>query len=304
MLDTAGPHAERVAALTWWMTGGAAAILLLVLALTAYAVFAAPDRRHWLGSSGAIVAGGIVFPVVTLTVLLIVGLTMLRAIDPPAESVGLRIEVTGEQWWWRVSYLDDEGTVMAVSANEIRMPVGVPVEFVLKAADVIHSFWVPSLAGKLDMIPGRVNTYRFSAGRAGVYRGQCAEYCGAQHALMAFYAVAMEPQAFDDWLRRESGPAAAAGDDAARGARLFVETGCGACHTIRGTPAGGVIGPDLTHVGSRVSIAAGTLRNERSTLAAWIASAQHIKPEARMPSFAVLDADDLDALAGYLGGLK
>ncbi|MYZ48929.1 c-type cytochrome [Rhizobiales bacterium L72] len=287
------------------MFAAAAAIFLLVLALALFAVFARPERRRWLGGRVVVIAGGVAFPVIALSALLVFGLSTLRALDPPPAPGGIRIEVTGRQWWWEVRYLDAEGGTIAISANEVRMPVGVPVEFVLKSADVIHSFWVPSLAGKLDMIPGRVNSYRFAAGRPGIYRGQCAEYCGAEHALMAFFAVAMEPAAFRDWMARERGPAAAPGDAAARrGAEVFLNAGCAACHTIRGTEAKGAIGPDLTHVGGRVSLAAGTLPNNIGSMEGWIASSQHIKPGNFMPSFDVLSSEDLVAVAAYLESLR
>lgn len=213
--------------------------------------------------------------------------------------------MVGERWWWRVHYLDENGDISFVTANEIRMPVGQPVRFELKAQDVIHSFWVPSLAGKLDMIPGRTNSYTFSAEKPGVYRGQCAEYCGAQHALMAFYAIAMEPGEFEAWALDQARPA---GEPRIpyleRGQALFIENGCGACHTVRGTPADGELGPELTHVGSRVSIGAGILPNYRGALAGWISSVQHLKPEALMPSYGNLEGEELRAIAAYLESLK
>jgi cytochrome c oxidase subunit 2 len=204
-----------------------------------------------------------------------------------------------------VHYLDAEGATRVVGANEIRIPVGRPIEFVLKTRDVIHSFWVPSLAGKLDMIPGHTNAYRFAAERPGIYRGQCAEYCGAQHALMAFYVVAMTGEDFDAWYAREAKPAAEPDTPfLARGKTLFLETGCGACHVVRGTPADGRLGPDLTHVGSRLSLAAGTFPNNQGTLAGWIASAQHLKPGNLMPSFGNLQGEELRAIAAYMESLK
>ncbi len=192
-----------------------------------------------------------------------------------------------------------------MTANEIRIPVGVPVEFVLRSADVIHSFWVPSLAGKLDMIPGRVNRYTFSAERPGIYRGQCAEYCGAQHALMAFSVVAQERADFDTWYVAQARNAREPTTELAEeGRKLFHASGCGACHTVRGTSAQGQLGPDLTHVGGRLTIAAGILPNNPGTLAAWVASAQHLKPGNRMPSFATFSGPELRSLAAYLGSLQ
>lgn len=299
-----GPHADAVETLSWIMFIAGGAILLLVMILTVLAIILPPERRQWMASRRFIIGLGIIFPVVTLSALLVYGLWIARAVAGPGTAT-LRIEIVGERWWWRVHYLDAEGAVRLVLANEIRIPVNEPIEFVLKTQDVIHSFWVPSLAGKLDMIPGRTNIYRFSAERPGIYRGQCAEYCGAQHALMAFYVIAMEQREFEAWYAREAAPAPEpAFPLLARGKELFIANGCGACHTIRGTEAQGRIGPDLTHVGGRVSIAAGTYPTHVGTLAGWIASSQHLKPENLMPSFGNLPGEDLRAIAAYLESLK
>jgi cytochrome c oxidase subunit 2 len=180
---------------------------------------------------------------------------------PPADDT-LRVTVTGHQWWWRVVYESPDGTRFE-SANEVRIPTGRGTAIDLVGADVIHSFWVPNLAGKVDMIPGRTNTLTLQADRAGISRGQCAEYCGGAHALMAFNVVAMEPDDFETWLAAEAAPARTPetpGEE--EGLALFLSHGCGACHAIRGTEADGTIGPDLTHVGSRTSLAAGILRND------------------------------------------
>lgn len=299
-----GPHADSVATLTWVMVGGAAAILLLVTVLTVLAIVLRPERRSWMGSRKFIIWLGVVFPVVTLTALLVYGLWIGRDILRPGEPA-LRIEVIGERWWWRVRYVDVEGNRRLESANEIRIPTGRPIEFILKTQDVIHSFWVPNLAGKLDMIPGHTNVYRFAADRPGIYRGQCAEYCGAQHALMAFYVVAQEPAEFEHWYMQEAQHAREpASPLLGRGRELFLSNGCGSCHTVRGTPASGSSGPDLTHVGSRRSIAAGTFPTNVGTLAGWISSAQHLKPDNLMPSFGNLRGEELRAIAAYLESLK
>jgi cytochrome c oxidase subunit 2 len=305
MFEAHGPAAASIVTLTWVMIVGSALILGLVVALTVYAMVGEPERRHWLAGNRFIIGAGIVFPVATLTVLLIYGLALTHEIGGSRGSAALRVEVTGEQFWWRVHYLDAEGRTSAASANEIRMPTGAPVEFVLKTRDVIHSFWVPSLGGKLDMVPGLVNVLRLQADRPGVYRGQCAEYCGAQHAQMAFHVVAETPQAFDRWLTNERDNALSpASAFLQTGRTLFLSTGCGACHAIRGTEAVGVIGPDLTHVGSRRSIGAGMYPTNAGTLAGWIASAQHLKPGNKMPSFDMLRGEELRAIAVYLESLK
>ena len=304
-LAPSGPHAGAIETLGWIMFIGGSLIFLLVLVLIAVTIVVPQDRRRWLAHRNTVIAGGIAFPLVVLTALLVYGLFVGRALTVDADDPALRIEVVGEQWWWRVRYLDGTGETRFVTANEIRIPVGQPVEFILKSADVIHSFWVPSLAGKLDMIPGRVNTYTFSAGQPGTYRGQCAEYCGAQHALMAFYVVAMEPDEFEAWARGQSRPASDPNIPyLEKGQDLLLANGCGACHTIRGTPADGSLGPDLTHIGSRVSIGAGIFPNNPGTLAGWISSAQHLKPEAFMPSFGNLEGEELRAIAAYLENLK
>lgn len=303
-LAPAGPHSAQVATLAWVMFAGGAAVFLIVALATAAAVFAPRRMRAALSTHGAIIADGAAFPIITLTALLVYGLVGVRALSgagPPA----LRIEVVGERWWWRIHYLDGDGAIRLTTANEIRIPVGLPVEFRLVSPEVIHSFWIPSLGGKLDMIPGRVNSYVLSADKPGVYRGQCAEFCGAQHAQMAFYAVAMPLDAFEAWFAAQSAPAAPPDDDLRRrGAELFLAQGCGACHAIRGGPADGTRGPDLTHVGARLSLGAGMLPNNAGTIAGWIASVQQLKPEALMPSYSSLDGDELRALAAYLEGLR
>lgn len=304
-LDPAGPNAERTETLAWVMFIGGGLVFLMVVCLAALAVFLPHHRRRWLASHNVIVAGGIAFPLVVLSALLVYGFVVARTLVGGTEDPALTVEVVGEQWWWRVNYLDETGGIRFVTANEIRMPTGKPVRFVLKSHNVIHSFWVPSLAGKLDMIPGRANSYTFSARKPGTYRGQCAEFCGAQHALMAFFVVAVEPTEFEAWMFVQSGPAEET--DIAfvqEGRRLFLANGCGACHTIRGTEAKGILGPDLTHVGGRLSIGAGILPNHAGTLAGWISSAQHLKPEILMPSFGNLEGKELRSIAAYLESLK
>ncbi|MEJ7667986.1 MAG: cytochrome c oxidase subunit II [Casimicrobiaceae bacterium] len=303
-LDPQGPDAQRIATIAWILFGGAAVIFFAVMALAGYAIFAVPERRGWIASTKLIIGAGVVFPVVALSVLLIYTFGVAGALVGGKDSTPLKIAVTGEMWWWRVHYLDASGHPLLVTANEIHIPVGRPIELSLATADVLHSFWLPNLAGKLDMIPGRVNVLRFTADQAGVSRGQCAEYCGAQHAKMAFYVVAKAPLEFDAWLAAQREPAEVPHTEQhARGRVLFVPH-CGACHTVRGTPAAGVLGPDLTHIGSRRSLAAGILPNNVGTLAGWIASSQHLKPENRMPSFDIFTGEELRALAAYLESLQ
>jgi cytochrome c oxidase subunit 2 len=250
-----------------------------------------------------IVAGGIVFPAVVLTALLIYSLARAGALydrEPPS----VRIAVVGHQWWWHVAYLDAQGKVDFVTANELHIPVGKSVEIALESADVLHSFWVPNLAGKLDLVPGKDNRMRLSAARPGAWRGQCAEYCGGPHAQMAFFVVAAEESEFEAWREAQRRPARAPETEAARKGREVFLARCAACHTVRGTPARGELGPDLTHVGSRRSIGAGILPNNTGAIGGWIASSQHIKPGNLMPSFEHFSGEELRALAAYVESLK
>lgn len=310
VLSPAGPEAAEVATLSWVLFIGGAAIFVGVMALAAYALLSPPARRRWLSRPATVVAAGGIFPVVTLTVLLTYGLvltewTQTTAETPVAGATPLRIDVVGEQWWWRVTYLDDDGAPVFETANEIRIPVGRPVQFTLRSADVIHSFWVPKLGGKRDMIPGRVNQLTLTASEPGLFRGQCAEYCGGPHAMMAFEVMALAPAAFDQWLDAQRQPARAPADDFARqGLALFLGHGCGACHSVRGTAAAGRIGPDLTHLGGRRTLAAASFPTNQGTLAGWIADNQHLKPGNHMPAFAVFTGVELRALAAYLEGLE
>jgi cytochrome c oxidase subunit 2 len=215
----------------------------------------------------------------------------------------LAIHVTAKQWWWRIQYRTPAGPVE--TANEVRLPLGRRVQLQLSSPDVIHSFWVPSLAGKMDVIPGRLTRLALEPTRVGTFRGACAEYCGASHALMAFSVVVLEPGEFRAWLAAQARPAAEPVNAlAARGRTAFVANGCSACHTIRGTPAAGPIGPDLTHVGGRLRIAAETLPNDPESLERWIGHPDRFKPGVHMPAFRALAGDERSALAAYLSGLE
>lgn len=293
--------AARVAELTWIMVVGGGLILLLVVVLTAVALFGRASWRRALSGEGIVVWLGIALPMVVLTVLLIYGFALLRLeVAPEFSGDPLRIEVEGEQWWWRVIYHHPDDSTTE-SANELRFPVGQPVELVLTTADVIHSFWLPAYGGKVDMIPGRTNYLRFLPTHPGVTRGQCAEYCGGAHALMAFYAVAMPAESFQQWLEHEKQEARAA-DPA--GQQAFLANGCGGCHRVRGAPARGLIGPDLTHVGSRLSLGAGILSADHEGFRDWLARHQHLKPDNRMPPYELLSEEELTTLASYLVALE
>jgi cytochrome c oxidase subunit 2 len=297
--DPQSPAAAAIAELAWVMFAGAALVFVLVMALAAIAVFRRPT---WLGRHSVVIAGGIAFPTGVVLALLLYSLRIAAA--GQGEPSGLRIEVIGHQWWWQIRYLDARGSVDFETANEIRLPVGQPVQLEVASADVLHSFWVPSLAGKLDMIPGKNNRLRLRAGASGVVRGQCAEYCGGPHAQMAFFVVAQAPAEFEAWREAQRRPAQTPGNELTTKGRDVFLAHCAACHTVRGTAAAGELGPDLTHVGSRVSIGAGILPNNTGAIGGWIASSQHIKPGNLMPSFQRFSGGELQALAAYVESLK
>jgi cytochrome c oxidase subunit 2 len=286
------------------MTVSGIVIWIAVIVLTVWAIRTPPEAHNHHRTNLLIIGGGAVVPTILLAVLLVYGLAPIPALLAPAPEGSLKIVVTGEQWWWRVRYELPDGEPV-VLANEIRLPVGEPVEFRLGSPDVIHSFWIPSLGGKMDMIPGRVTRLALTPTKTGVFRGACAEYCGTSHALMNFYVVVHEKEDFERWLAHQRAPALPPGASIQeRGQELFLANGCGACHTIRGTRANGVVGPDLTHIGGRLSIGAGILPNEVEALIRWIARTEHVKPGVLMPHFGMLPEEELQALAIYLKGLK
>ena len=299
ILDPAGPYATSVSLLAWILFAIGAAVTLLVLAALFVALFGRPQLRAKLGGTAAIWLGGIALPVAVLTVLLIYGLSLTRQLSDPIVGNEMRVRVTGEMWWWRVAYLDESGREIAHDANELHIPAGRPIVLELQSADVIHSFWVPRLSGKLDMIPGRRNLMRIQADKPGVFGGQCAEYCGGPHALMGFTVVAHEPERFARLIQARLARQAAKLRPSA-GGQLFESAGCAACHRIAGTSANGLAGPDLTHVGSRRTIGAGILPNNRGTLMGWIGNSQAIKPNNRMPPYTILTSEQLTELAAYL----
>ena len=293
LLNPLGPAAVEIANLAWLLFIGGGVILALVVVLALQAVFA---PRPWLARPWFVVAGGVVVPVAVLSALLVYTVQPMRAMGgADARPAALEIEVTAHQWWWRVRYLSGQGQLDFETANEIRIPAGVPVQVHLRSADVIHSFWVPNLAGKVDMVPGRTNRIRLEAANPGTFRGQCAEYCGGPHARMAFYVIAEEGARFEAWRLAQRTPATSSNE-------VFASR-CAACHAIRGTSASGQLGPDLTHVASRLSLGAGTLPNDAATLSGWIATGQHVKPGNLMPSFEHLSARELQSVAAYLSGL-
>lgn len=304
ILDPAGTAAERIADLFWWLAAGAAVIWTIVIGLAIYSIRARPGARDRRRAAILIIGGGVVVPTLVLAAYLAFALAMMPALLAPAPEGSLQIHVSGEQWWWRVRYVTSEGEDVEL-ANEVRLPVGEPVQLMLESPDVIHSFWIPSIGGKVDMVPGRTNLLTLEPTRTGTFRGVCAEYCGDSHALMAFYAVVTDANAFGQWLEQQAQPAASPVDPlAAQGAELFLASGCGACHAVRGTPADGVVGPDLTHVGSRVSLAAGILPNDIEAFVRWLTHTDAVKPGVHMPAFGMLPEDEVRAMAAYLDGLQ
>ncbi len=286
----------------------AGAVCLLVLGALLWAAFRRRDAKtgEGEGSRGLTLAVAVAtgLTVVVLFVFLVLDISVGRAITTNPGNEAIQIRVTGHQWWWEVQYRDSLPQNWATTANEIHVPVGRPVVFELRSTDVIHSFWPPDLSGKRDQIPGDENSLWFQADTAGTYRGLCAEFCGHQHAKMAFLIIAEPVDSFAAWLVQQRDTAATPTNPVAkRGQDVFLRSSCVMCHAIAGTPAGSRIGPDLTHLAGRRTIASGTLPNNRGNLAGWILNPQSIKPGARMPA-TPLAGDDLQALLTYLETLK
>jgi cytochrome c oxidase subunit 2 len=313
MFGTAGPAAHEIAVLGWVLTIISLAVLVVVSLILLAALFrqraaraAQPDgvviRPN--GSITLIVWGGIVIPAIILVCALLFTLFLQSAVaTPPAPPVAT-IRIVGHRWWWQVIYTANAPDQQVVTANEIHVPVGQPVRLELASADVIHSFWVPKLAGKTDVIPGQQNTMWMQADKPGVYWGECAEYCGLQHTHMNLLVVAQSPSDFRHWLDQQRQPPAPPTDPVtATGERVFERSACAACHTVAGTTAMGQMGPDLTHLASRRTLAAGTLANTPGNLAGWIANAQGIKPGNDMPTM-TLPPGDLQALVAWLETLQ
>lgn len=309
VIDPRGPGAAAIAELWWVLLIVCTIVALITIAALAWASFR--RRDHWRlptpeqdrGATRAIVYAGIIAPAVILSALFVFVMVTYRAIADAGDTP-YTIRITGYKWWWDVRYEYDTPVLNVRTANEVRIPVGRRVALALESQDVIHSFWVPQLQGKMDLIPGRRNRLWIQADAPGVYRGQCAEYCGLQHARMALNVVAMEESAFEDWLAQQRAPAATPQtDETLRGREVFLSRGCALCHTIRGTESLAQAGPDLTHVGSRLALAAGVLPNTRGHMAGWISNPQQIKPGSYMPGIPLTPAE-LHAVVSYVLSLR
>jgi cytochrome c oxidase subunit 2 len=309
-LDPAGPDSARISHLWWLMLIVCTAVFLLVLAFMLQGIYrarrrdaaATDDQAKRRMTRAVTVATGIT--TLILFALLVASIMAGRAISSTSTEDVIDVEVIGHQWWWEFTYKDAAASQQVSTANELHVPVGKTVVLKLTSRDVIHSFWVPNLQGKKDLIPGHYIIFPLRADREGTFRGQCAEFCGPQHAHMAFTVIAQPEDQFQAWLAAERQPAAAPTDPLlARGQQVFLSKPCVMCHTIRGTPAGSRVGPELTHIATRPTIAAGTLEMNRGNLAGWVVDAQGIKPGNHMPPNS-LTSEELDALLAYLESLK
>lgn len=344
MLRPAGPQAQALAEVMTTTLVVCAFAFVFAMACLAAALWW--KGRRPVSTALWLWGGGLVLPVLVFGGLLLHGERRAFGLDDPSPPGALRVAVTGHLWWWAMQYDAESGAPAFATANELRVPVGRPVTLTLASEDVIHSYWVPALGGKVDMVPGRLNRLTFTASQPGVFRGPCSEYCGTQHAAMVLQVVAMPPEEFARWRRAQAGAAPEpVSRQALRGAALFRENGCAACHAVRGTntagDAGGPaanggtgttgttgangatgtnsgvrqglqaappLGPDLTHVASRLWLGAGALRNRdplgdpRTALRQWISDVQAVKPGARMPSYRHLRTDEIDAMVEFLAG--
>jgi len=320
-LEGHGAAADRIARLSWLMTILFLAVTLIMWLLLAWG-FA--RRRGTLqehapidtdGGETWIAIGGLAVPIMILTVLFVLGLNLLN--DFPIHGMHgamagamhsrmkPEIRISGNQWWWRIDYLNDDLTQQFTTANELHLPAGRPVDIEVVATDVMHSLWIPALHGKVDLVPGVTNYIRIESDQPGSYEGQCAEFCGGQHAHMRLLAVVDDPETYAAWVQNQLKPAAdPTTPEAIAGQQVFLAGPCAMCHQVRGTLAGGTVAPDLTHIGSRQFIAANSFPNNNAYLEAWITHAQSLKPEALMPDLTQFSGTQLQDLVAYLRQLQ
>lgn len=319
---TRGPAANSIGELSWAMTG---LFILFTIVMGILLAIAFYKRRGTLaehepldaeGGQIWIVIGGIAVPILVLTALFVVGLSLMSDFPihgmpgMPSSAQMVRnmkpdIVIIGHQWWWEIHYLNDDPSKSFLTANELHLPVGRPVNIEVKTADVMHSFWIPALNGKVDMIPGQPNFIRILGSQPGIYTGQCAEYCGDQHANMRMLAFVQTPAAYAAWVADQQKPGATpTTPEAEAGEKVFVSSECAKCHTVRGTTANGKFAPDLTHIGSRTMIASEIYPNNDAYLEGWISNAQGLKRDCRMPSLPDYTGEQLADLVAYLRQLK
>jgi cytochrome c oxidase subunit 2 len=311
VMAPASPTAARIADLSWTLFWIAVVVFVGVEATLLWAIFRfrakagdGEEPPQVYGHARLEIAWTAVPAIVLVGVLVMMVGTMNAVAQPPTDA--LTVNVIGHQWWWEVRYPGDANGTTAgiVTANEIHVPVGRPVKVVLTSADVVHSFWVPELGGKMDLIPGKVNQMWFQADKTGVFKGRCAEFCGVEHAGMGFLVVADPPEKYQAWVNNQQAAAAAPTEELAKeGGELFQNSACIGCHTISGTRAQGVLGPNLAHVGSRLALAADTISNTPEEMARWLTNPQAVKPGNKMPNLS-LSSEAVQQLTAYLQSLK
>ena len=311
MMNPAGLSARDISTLSWIVFSIFMAVALVMWVLIGWVAL---RRRGSLaehfpinveGGLSWILVGGVVIPFVVLTLVFVLGLKTMSGFPMHDGPINPEIRLIGHQWWWEVQYVGGDPDVRFTTANEIHIPTGKMVDIELLSDDVIHSFWVPRLHGKEDLIPGQPNRIRIRADEPGVYRGQCAEFCGAQHAHMAILVVAQAPEDFNAWAAQQRAPVVEpTNSEAQRGEQVFLSGPCAFCHTIRGTEAAGGVAPDLTHIAGREGLGANTLVNNTANLEAWLTHAQSLKPGVKMPDLTEFTGEDLRSLVAYLQQLR
>lgn len=305
VLAPKGPVAQHITNLWWLLFWMALAVFVIVMGFLLGAIFRRrPDDDDRIsepvGGNRVVLFGGVIGPAIILLVVFGATLWTLRLIATPATEEELTIHVIGQRWWWEVQYPQQQ----FATANEIHIPANRPVRIVLSSDNVIHSFWVPELQGKMDLMPGKTNSLWLEADEPGIYRGECAEFCGVQHAKMNFLVIAQPEEEFATWLTHQQQPAAAPEASLARqGQAIFFSAKCMECHTIRGTDATGKLGPELTHIASRRTLASAVVDNNLGNLGGWISDPEHIKPGSLMPA-ADITGVELQALLAYLATLE
>ncbi|HEY0106137.1 MAG TPA: cytochrome c oxidase subunit II [Rhizomicrobium sp.] len=310
MTGASGAKAGETLPLTWGVIAISVAVMAIIAVLLALAIW----RRPGIARAPRMAVGpdegganflwiGVAVSTLALLATIIWTVKVLAEIGKPPAAPGLVIEVTAHQWWWEVRYLDPDARRIFTTANEIHIPTGTPVQFKLIGGDVIHSFWIPALSGKTDMIPGQTNELWLEADKPGTYRGQCSEYCGLEHAKMAFVVVADTPRDFAAWRSHQIAPDVTPGGGVLASGAAYFRMKCGSCHAVRGSDAAGVLGPDLSHFATRQMIAAGVLANTPQNLSAWIEDPQGIKPGNLMQK-PELSAEQRGQIVAYLETLK